>query len=30
MKTSEFDYELPLELIAQTPLEKGMNQDFWY
>lgn len=22
MKTSEFDYELPLELIAQTPLEK--------
>lgn len=22
MKTSEFDYELPIELIAQTPLEK--------
>ena len=25
-----FDYELPEELIAQTPLDKETNQGCWY
>ena len=28
MKVSDFDYELPERLIAQTRLKSAMNQDF--
>lgn len=30
MKTDDFDYYLPEELIAQTPLEKEILQDYLY
>lgn len=30
MKVSDFNYDLPEELIAQTPLEKEMSLDLWY
>lgn len=29
MKTDDFDYELPEELIAQVPLKKEMHLDLW-
>lgn len=30
MQVSEFNYNLPEELIAQTPLKKEIHQDLWY
>lgn len=30
MQVSDFNYELPEELIAQTPIKKEMNQGLWY
>lgn len=29
MKVSDFDFYLPQNLIAQTPLEKEKNQSYW-
>lgn len=30
MHLSDFDYELPKELIAQRPLEKGTAAGLWF
>lgn len=30
MQVSDFNYELPEELIAQTPIKKETNQGLWY
>lgn len=30
VRTDDFDYELPEELIAQEPIEKEMSLDLWY
>lgn len=29
LTTDDFDYDLPHELIAQTPIEKRMHPVFW-